>query len=76
MVDPICDPCGEEKDAGLSNDAMRLMFSCVVNTVTGSMSVRDCGLFKFWLISNVEPEARYQDTDNKQGRSTELNLCG
>lgn len=57
MFDHICDPCEEDKDAGFSNDAMRLMFSCVVNTLKGSMSVSNSGLFKFWLISNVESEA-------------------
>lgn len=56
MIDPICDPCEGENDAGLSGDAMCLMFSCVANRLKGNMSVSDSGLFKFWLISNVESE--------------------
>lgn len=48
---------GGESDAGLSNDAMCLMFSCAVNRLNGNMLVSDSGLLKFWLISNVESAA-------------------
>lgn len=71
MIDPIC-----EHDAVLSNDVMRLIFSFVVNRLKGNMSISDSGLFKFWLISNVESEVWYQDTGENHSRNIELELCG
>lgn len=44
----------EASDAGLADDAMRLMFSCLVNTQHSSESASNSRLFNFWLISNVE----------------------
>lgn len=55
MIDPGVYLCDGEDDEGLSNDAMCLMFSCVVNRPRGNMSGATV-LIKFGLISNVELE--------------------
>lgn len=67
-------PCGWENDAGLSNDAARLMFSCRVNRLQGIVSAVSQGWLRFRLISNVESEAWYQDADGEQSGNTELDV--
>ena len=56
MIVPVAYLCAGESDAGLSNDAMCLMFSCVENRLKDNTSVSDSGPISLWLISNVESD--------------------
>lgn len=69
------DLCGGKNNVGLSDDIMCLMFSCVVNTQRGDLSVSVSGMFNFWLISNLKSHAGHWDMEKSLCRNTS-GLCG